>query len=45
MEDEETEEDSEVVETEDEDKEVEETANCGGEPCTDTEKEDSTLDE
>jgi hypothetical protein len=34
LEDEETEEDSEVVETEDEDKEVDETANCGGEPCT-----------
>jgi len=36
---------TQVVETEDEDKEVEETANCGREPCTDTEKEDSTLDE
>ena len=23
----------------------EETSNCGGEPCTDTEKEDSTLDD
>jgi hypothetical protein len=39
------EEDEEYAYAEEEDAEEEETANCGGEPCTPTEKEDSWLDD